>query len=266
MDNIVLLKDEVAEAFKNNYPVVALESALISHGLPIPHNLTCARNVERLIRTAGAVPATIAVIDGKIRVGLTDPQLERLTETDEVYKISRDNLATALAQGTTGGTTVAATMICAIRAGINVFSTGGIGGVHQGWQESFDISADLTELGRTQVTVVCSGVKSLLDLPATIEHLETLGVPVIGLATNELPAFFSRQSGIRLRQTVSNVREAAAIIAHRRRLNIEGGEILAVPPPVQSALPSLEVRHWIDDAVSEATAANFLHRLFLSVL
>ena len=250
MDSFVV-KNDVAEALADGRPVVALESTLISHGLPAPHNLQAAQKAETVIRAGGAVPATIAVIDGQVRVGLSTSELERLADTDNPWKLSHDNLATAIAQNATGGTTVAATMFCAHQARIGIFATGGIGGVHRGWQESLDISADLRELARTPVTVVCSGVKSLLDLPATLEHLETMGVPVIGLATHELPAFFSIESGLVLRQSASNLAEVATIIEKRRALQLEGGEILAVPPPAQAALPQAQVEQWIESALSE---------------
>ena len=255
MDSFIVQSD-VADALADGRPVVALESTLISHGLPAPHNLQAAQKAETVIRAGGAVPATIAVIDGQVRVGLSTSELERLADTDNPWKLSCDNLATAIAQSATGGTTVAATMICAHQARIGVFATGGIGGVHRGWQESLDISADLTELARTPVTVVCSGAKSLLDLPATLEYLETMGVPVIGLATHELPAFFSIESGLMLRQSASNLAEAAAIIEKRRTLQLEGGEILAVPPPIQAALPQAQVEQWIGTAISEVRRTN----------
>ena len=255
MDSFIVHND-VADALADGGPVVALESTVISHGLPAPHNLQVAQKAEAVIRAAGAVPATIAVIDGQVCVGLSPAELERLADTDNTWKISRNNLATAIAQGATGGTTVAATMICAHLVRISIFATGGIGGVHRGWQESLDISADLRELARTPVTVVCSGAKSLLDLPATMEYLETMGVPVIGLATHELPAFFSIESGLELQQSASNVAEAATIIEKRRALQLEGGEILAVPPPIQSALPQAQVEQWINTAVSEARHAD----------
>ena len=255
MDSFIV-QNEIAEALADGSPVVALESTLISHGLPAPHNLQTAQKAETVIRAGGAVPATIAVIDGQVRVGLSTAELERLADTNNPWKVSRDNLATAIAQNATGGTTVAATMLCAHQVRISIFATGGIGGVHRGWQESLDISADLRELARTPVTVVCSGAKSLLDLPATLEYLETMGVPVIGLATHELPAFFSVDSGLVLRQTVSNVAEAAAIIEKRRALQLDGGEILAVPPPAQAALPHTQVEHWIESAISEVRSAG----------
>ena len=255
MDSFIV-QNEVAEAVADGSPVVALESTLISHGLPAPHNLQTAQKAETVIRAGGAVPATIAVIDGQVRVGLSASELERLADTNNPWKVSRDNLATAIAQNASGGTTVAATMFCAHQTRIGIFATGGIGGVHRGWEESLDISADLRELARTPVTVVCSGAKSLLDLPATLEYLETMGVPVIGLATHELPAFFSVDSGLVLRQSASNVAEAAAIIEKRRALQLDGGEILAVPPPAQAALPQTQVEQWIESAISEVRSAG----------
>ena len=255
MDSFIV-QNEVAEALADGNAVVALESTLISHGLPAPHNLQTAQKAETVIRAGGAVPATIAVIDGQVRVGLSTTELERLADTNNPWKVSRDNLATAIAQNATGGTTVAATMFCAHQARIGIFATGGIGGVNGGWKESLDISADLRELARTPVTVVCSGAKSLLDLPATLEYLETMGVPVIGLATHELPAFFSVDSGLVLRQTVSNVAEAATIIEKRRALQLDEGEILAVPPPAQAALPQAQVEQWIESAISEVRSAG----------
>lgn len=256
--NSIVLGNEVARACETNKPIVALESTLISHGLPSPYNLETAKGAEIVVRNNGAVPATIAVIKGQIRVGLTTNELEMLATSGpgSILKLSRNNLATAIAAKKTGATTVAATMICAAKAGINMFATGGIGGVHRGWQESLDISADLNELIRTPVTVVCSGAKSLLDLPATMEYLETIGVPIIGLGTNELPSFFSVESGFALQQHVSDSNQAAAVIAERRALKLEGGEIIAVPPPPETAVPSSEVYPWIETALCEAKTAN----------
>ena len=256
MDDVFTIAPPVAEAIAVNAPVVALETTAIAHGFPAPRNLEVARALDRTVRTAGALPAFIGVIAGTITVGLETAAVERLATGTNVRKVSRRDLAVAVANGRDGATTVAATMICAARAGLTIFATGGIGGVHRGWQQDLDISADLLELARTKVTVVCSGAKSLLDLPATLELLETLGVPVIGLGTDELPAFFSRESGLVLRQTARSVSEAAAIIANRRTLGLEGGEVLAVPPPVTTALPQSEVDQWIDLAVAEARAAN----------
>jgi pseudouridine-5'-phosphate glycosidase len=192
------------------------------------------------------------VLDGQIRIGLEDAELERISQDNSASKLSRHDLATACARGLTGGTTVAATMICARKAGIAVFATGGIGGVHRGWNSTLDISADLQELARTQVTVVCSGAKSLLDLPATIEMLETLGVPVVGFGTDELPAFFSAQSGISLHQFVDNLTEAADIIRARRQLDLSGGEVLAVPPPETLAVTLSDLENWTQAALAES--------------
>jgi pseudouridine-5'-phosphate glycosidase len=252
MTELIALTPEVEAALTERRPVVALESTLITHGLPFPKNLRCARDAQDQIRLQDATPATIAVIDGQIRIGLEDAELERISQDNSANKLSRHDLATACARGLTGGTTVAATMICARKAGIAVFATGGIGGVHRGWNSTLDISADLQELARTQVTVVCSGAKSLLDLPATIEMLETLGVPVVGFGTDELPAFFSAQSGISLHQFVDNLTEAADIIRARRQLDLSGGEVLAVPPPEALAVTLSDLENWTQAALAES--------------
>ncbi len=252
MTKLITTEPEIEAALTERRPVVALESTLITHGLPFPENLRCARNAQDQIRLQGATPATIAVLDGQIRIGLEDAELERISQDNSASKLSRHDLATACARGLTGGTTVAATMICARKAGIAVFATGGIGGVHRGWNSTLDISADLQELARTQVTVVCSGAKSLLDLPATIEMLETLGVPVVGFGTDELPAFFSAQSGISLHQFVDNLTEAADIIRARRQLDLSGGEVLAVPPPETLAVTLSDLENWTQAALAES--------------
>ncbi len=252
MTELITTGPEIEAALTERRPVVALESTLITHGLPFPENLRCARNAQDQIRLQGATPATIAVLDGQIRIGLEDAELERISQDNSASKLSRHDLATACARGLTGGTTVAATMICARKAGIAVFATGGIGGVHRGWNSTLDISADLQELARTQVTVVCSGAKSLLDLPATIEMLETLGVPVVGFGTDELPAFFSAQSGISLHQFVDNLTEAADIIRARRQLGLSGGEVLAVPPPETLAVTLSDLENWTQAALAES--------------
>ena len=252
MTELITTGPEIEAALTERRPVVALESTLITHGLPFPENLRCARNAQDQIRLQGATPATIAVLDGQIRIGLEDAELERISQDNSASKLSRHDLATACARGLTGGTTVAATMICARKAGIAVFATGGIGGVHRGWNSTLDISADLQELARTQVTVVCSGAKSLLDLPATIEMLETLGVPVVGFGTDELPAFFSAQSGISLHQFVNNLTEAADIIRARRQLDLSGGEVLAVPPPEALAVTLSDLENWTQAALAES--------------
>ncbi len=252
MTELITTGPEIEAALTERRPVVALESTLITHGLPFPENLRCARNAQDQIRLQGATPATIAVLDGQIRIGLEDAELERISQDNSASKLSRHDLATACARGLTGGTTVAATMICARKAGIAVFATGGIGGVHRGWNSTLDISADIQELARTQVTVVCSGAKSLLDLPATIEMLETLGVPVVGFGTDELPAFFSAQSGISLHQFVDNLTEAADIIRARRQLDLSGGEVLAVPPPETLAVTLSDLENWTQAALAES--------------
>ena len=190
------IAEEVRDALAARRPVVALETTIVTHGMPYPDNVATARSLESEIRERGAIPATIAVMNGTVRVGLSDSELESLATSRNVLKLSRNDLAYAIATGRPGATTVAATMICAHLAGIRVFATGGIGGVHRGAESTFDISADLEELGRTSVAVVCAGAKALLDLPKTLEYLETRGVPVIGYRTSEFPAFWSRSSGL----------------------------------------------------------------------
>ena len=225
----IQVADEVREALAAGAAVVALESTVIAHGLPRPHNLTAARALEDEVRQAGAVPATIAVLDGVPKVGLRPNDLERLATEKDVRKCSRRDLPLAMARGESGATTVSATMLLAHRAGIEVFATGGIGGVHRG--HPHDVSADLDELGRTPVTVVCAGAKSILDLPLTLEALETRGVPVIGLGTDEFPAFYSRSSGLPVDQRCDSVAEAAEIVLAHRRLG------LPKRPPAHRAHP-----------------------------
>lgn len=243
---------EVAAAQTKGQAIVALESTIITHGMPYPDNLTTARMVEAEVRTAGAVPATIAIFDGTIHVGLTDPQLERLAQTKDALKLSRADLAVALARGELGSTTVAATMICSHLAGIRCFATGGIGGVHQGAERSFDISADLQELAQTQVTVVCAGAKAILDLPKTLEVLETLGVPVIGYRTDVLPAFWSARSDLALALQAQTPAEIAQSAAMRARLGLPGGQLVANPIPVADEIPATELTPVIEQAVAEA--------------
>jgi pseudouridine-5'-phosphate glycosidase len=243
------IQPEVAEALQTGQPVVALESTLITHGLPYPDNLATARAIESAVRDAnvGAIPATIAVLHGQITVGLDDAQLEHLASAQGVRKCSRRDLGIALAYKLDGATTVAGTLIVAAMAGIRVFATGGIGGVHRG--HPFDISADLEELGRTAVTVVCAGAKSLLDLPLTLEQLETRGVPVIGYGTDELPAFYSRTSGLPIDARADTPEEVAAIVRARRSLGLDGGELIAVPVPAPDELPRAQA----EAAIAEAT-------------
>lgn len=233
-------------------PLVALETTVISHGLPYPQNLETAKALEDTIRQHKANPATIALIEGKIKVGLSQQDLELLATSKEVTKVSRRDLPIVLAKKQTGATTVAATMICAHLAGIQVFATGGIGGVHRGATQTMDISADLPELARTPVIVVCAGIKAILDLPLTLEYLETLGVPVIGYGTDELPAFYTPHSGIKLEARADSPQEVAAIARTKWDLGLEGGLIVAVPPPETSALSPEKINRAIAKALTEA--------------
>ncbi len=245
--------DEVADAIRTRRPVVALESTIITHGMPYPQNSDMARNVEAIIREQGAVPATIAVLNGQLVVGLGDQELEALATSRDAMKLSRADLAYAVAAGRTGATTVAATMIAADLAGIGVFATGGIGGVHRGAETSFDISADLEELARTPVIVVCAGAKAILDLNKTLEVLETKGVPVIGYGTDELPAFWSRESGLPAPLRLDTADEIAAFQRARAALSIRGGVLVANPVPEDQALPRATVEGWIAQALGDAT-------------
>ncbi|BAI70948.1 indigoidine synthase A like protein [Azospirillum sp. B510] len=253
MNPILLPTPEIADALAAGRPVVALESTVISHGMPHPRNLETARALEAEVRAAGAVPATIAVMDGRIRVGLDDEALERLaTAGAKARKLSRRDLPIALATGALGATTVAATMIGARLAGIAVFATGGIGGVHRGAETSFDISADLDELARTSVCVVCAGAKSILDLPKTLEVLETRGVPVLGFGTDEFPAFYSRRSGLPIDQRCDDVRQVADILRAKWRLGLEGGVLLANPVPAADALDADLMEAAVTQALADA--------------
>ena len=245
-------KDEVKEALENGKPVVALESTLISHGFSYPGNLEVAGKIEEIIRGYGVVPATIAVIGGKIKVGLTRSELEFMATSRDILKASRRDLAVIVAKGLNGATTVAATMMVAERAGIKVFSTGGIGGVHRGAEKTFDISADLQELARTPVVVVCSGAKSILDLPLTKEYLETMGVPVIGFGSEELPAFYCRESGLKVDYVADGEVEAAKIIRAMQDLGLGGGMIIANPVPEEYALSMEYMNEMIEEAVRAA--------------
>ena len=250
------LSPEVGDALAAGRPVVALESTIITHGMPYPQNLDMARQVEQAIRDGGAVPATVAVMGGQIHAGLTDGALQALAQTpsDQAMKLSRADLAVCLANGRTGATTVAATMICAHLAGIRVFATGGIGGVHRGAETSFDISADLRELAQTPVTVVAAGAKAILDLPKTLEVLETLGVPVIAYGQDELPAFWSRSSGIRAPLRMDSADQIAAAAAMRARLGLKGGQLVANPIPPEAEIPADVIGPFIEQALSEAEA------------
>ena len=245
---------EVAEASAAGAPIVALESTIITHGMPFPQNLETARRVEDTVRAAGAVPATIAVMGGAIHAGLDAATLETLARTPDALKLSRADLAACLAAGRTGATTVAATMICAHLAGIEVFATGGIGGVHRGAEDSFDISADLHELAQTPVTVVAAGAKAILDLPKTLEVLETLGVPVIAYGQDEFPAFWSRSSGLPAPLRMDSAAEIAAAHALKARLGLKGGQLVANPILEADELPRAVILPHIEAALTDAGA------------
>lgn len=248
MKQYLSITEEVQKALEDNKPVVALESTIISHGMPYPQNVEMAKEVEQIVRDNGAVPATIAIIDGKIKIGLNDEELEILAKTEGVAKVSRRDMAQVVATKQLGATTVASTMICAEMAGIRFFVTGGIGGVHRGVGETMDISADLDELAQTNVVVICAGAKSILDLDKTMEYLETKGVPVIGYRTDELPAFFTRESGIKLNATSETAEEIAEIARVKYDLNLDGGIVVANPIPEKDAMD----RDYIDGVISEA--------------
>ena len=245
---------EVGQALADGRPVVALESTTITHGMPWPTNAETARRVEAVVREHGATPATIAVMDGRIRVGLDDAQLEALARGEGAHKLSRRDLGTALAQGWRGGTTVAATMICAERAGIAVFATGGIGGVHRGGEHSLDVSADLHELGRTPVAVVSAGCKAILDIPRTLEVLETQGVPVIGYGCDEVPAFYTRHSGCAAPLRLDTPAQVAAAMHAQWSLGLRTGLLVANPIPEADAMPREEIEAAIEAALADADA------------
>lgn len=248
------ISDEVRDAIAAQRAVVALETTIVTHGMPYPDNVATARSLEAEIRARGAVPATIAVMDGRICVGLSESELESLATTKGVLKLSRNDLAYAVATRQPGATTVAATMICAHMAGIRVFATGGIGGVHRGAELTFDISADLDELARTSVAVVCAGAKALLDIPKTLEYLETRGVPVIGYRTSEFAAFWSRSSGLPVPLRLDSGPEIARLLQVKWSLGLEGGAIIANPVAEADEIPAAEMSGYIDIAVAEAAA------------
>ena len=252
MNSLLSIAPEVSAALAAGRPVVALESTIISHGMPYPQNLEMARRVEAIIREEGAVPATIAVADGRIHIGLDEALLHRLATAKDVAKLSRRDLAGILASGGLGATTVAATMIAAHLAGIRVFATGGIGGVHRGVEATMDVSADLDELARTPVAVVCAGAKSILDLPKTLEYLETRGVPVIGYGTDTLPAFFTRSSGLALALRRDTPEEVAALLDAQAALGFPAGAVIANPIPEAHALPQAEIDAAIASALADA--------------
>jgi len=256
--DFLTLSPEVTEALAANAPVVALESTIITHGMPYPQNLETARRVEDEVRAAGAVPATIAILAGRLHVGLTGAELESLAQAKDVMKLSRADLAVAMATGRTGATTVAATMIAAHLAGIGVFATGGIGGVHKGAEDSFDISADLMELAQTPVTVVAAGAKAILDIPKTLEVLETQGVPVIAFGQDDFPAFWSRISGLAAPLRMDAAGQIAASALMRARLGLPGGQLVANPIPVEAEIASDILAPIIAQAQSEADAQGIV--------
>ncbi|QFS82981.1 Pseudouridine-5'-phosphate glycosidase [Roseivivax sp. THAF40] len=252
--SLIHLSPDVAAALEAKQPVVALESTIITHGLPKPQNLDVARQIEDVVRDAGAVPATVAVLDGTLCVGLDAAQLEQLAEAERVAKLSRADLAVCMAEGRTGATTVAATMIAARLAGISVFATGGIGGVHRGAEQSFDVSADLQELAQTPITVVAAGAKAILDLPKTLEVLETLGVPVIAYGQDALPAFWSRSAGLRAPLRMDSARAIAEAHTMRGRLGLAGGQLVANPIPEAAEIPRSEMTPMIARAMKDVEA------------
>jgi len=254
--SLLTISAEVQVALDQGRAVVALESTIITHGMPFPQNRDTALAVEQSVRDGGAVPATIAILDGQMTIGLSASELDALAQTDQAMKLSRADLAMAVARKAMGSTTVAATMMIAHRAGITVFATGGIGGVHQGAEQSFDISADLQELSRTPVTVICAGAKAILDLPKTLEVLETLGVPVLAYQQDNLPAFWSQDSGLKAPLRADSVNDIVAFMQARAALNIDGGVLIANPVPADHEIPRDQMLGLINQSISEAAAAG----------
>lgn len=254
MNKFLSISPEVAQALKDNKPVVALESTIISHGMPYPQNVKTALTVEQTIRDNGAVPATIAIIGGRLKAGCTPDEIEYLGEKGQkVTKASRRDLPVLVARGDDGATTVTTTMIIAAMAGINVFCTGGIGGVHRGAETTMDISADLEELAQTPVLVVCAGAKSILDLGLTLEYLETKGVPVIGYGTEELPAFYTRTSGFKVDYRLDTPEQIADAFRAKLDMGLKGGMLVTNPIPEQYSMDPMRINKVIDEAVAEAT-------------
>ena len=256
LDDYIDFHPDVKNALKNNLPIVALESTIISHGMPYPKNIETALMVEKTVRSNKAIPATIAIIKGRLKIGLTKEEIEFLATNDEIKKISRRDLAVAVSQKLSGSTTVASTMIIADLAKIAVFATGGIGGVHRGAETTLDISADLDELSRTNVCVVCAGVKSILDIGLTLEYLETKGVPVIGYKTSELPAFYSTKSGFNVDYRIDAAIDIASILKTKWDLSIDGGVLVTNPIPVAFELESSVMNEAINLAIIEADNEN----------
>lgn len=252
LERYLVINPEIKTAIQEGKGVLALESTIISHGMPYPKNVETALAVEQIVRENGAVPATIAIMDGKLKVGLTKEEIEALGKSHDVVKASRRDIPFLLAKGINGATTVASTMIIAGMAGIKIFATGGIGGVHRGAQETFDISADLQELARTNVAVVCAGAKSILDIGLTLEYLETLGVPVVGFGTDELPAFYTSISGFAVDYQVDSANELAEALKAKWDLDLRGGVVIANPIPKEYEMEPAVINEAIELAVREA--------------
>ncbi|MGC2873471.1 pseudouridine-5'-phosphate glycosidase [Ihubacter sp. mB4P-1] len=252
MNKYLSIAPEIREALAADKPIVALESTILSHGMPYPENLEFSHKVEEIVREEGAIPATTAIIDGKLCVGLTSEQLKIMCKAENVGKVSRRDVATYVATGMVGATTVATTMMLAELAGIRFFATGGIGGVHRGAETTMDISADLQELANTQVAVICAGAKSLLDIGLTLEYLETMGVPVIGLETDDFPAFYCRKSGFEVDFNASNEATAAKIMKTKWELGLKGGAVIANPIPAEYELDFDEMNAVIERAIESA--------------
>ena len=247
------ISEEIQDSIKEKGPVVALESTIISHGMPFPQNLETALEVESIIRKEGALPATIAVIEGRIKIGLSNLELEQFAQGTKTVKVSSRDLPLALLQKQDGGTTVAATMICSRMAGISVFVTGGIGGVHRGSEKTMDISGDLMELSRTNVAVVCAGIKSILDIPRTLEYLETQGVPVIGYRTDEFPAFYTTTSGYSVQSRINTAEEIARCMKVKWELGLDGGLVIANPVLPEDAMDEVVIEEAIAKSLKEAS-------------
>ena len=247
------ISEEIQDSIKEKGPVVALESTIISHGMPFPQNLETALEVESIIRKEGALPATIAVIEGRIKIGLSNLELEQFAQGTKTVKVSSRDLPLALSQKQDGGTTVAATMICSRMAGISVFVTGGIGGVHRGSEKTMDISGDLMELARTNVAVVCAGIKSILDIPRTLEYLETQGVPVIGYRTDEFPAFYTTTSGYSVQSRINTAEEIARCMKVKWELGLDGGLVIANPVLPEDAMDEVVIEEAIAKSLKEAS-------------
>ena len=258
LDNYIDISPEILHAIKKKLPIVALESTIISHGMPYPKNIETAIMVEETVRANDAIPATIAIIKGRIKVGLTRDEIDFLATNDEVQKVSRRDLAIAVAQKTSGSTTVASTMIIASLAKIAVFATGGIGGVHRGAENTLDVSADLEELSKTNVCVVCAGAKAILDIGLTLEYLETKGVPVIGYKTLDLPAFYSTKSGFKVDYRIDSAADIAQILKTKWDLSIDGGVLVTIPIPQEFELTLDVMNKAINEAITQADSENII--------